>query len=134
MSDDKGKPRISFNNDRHARALRGSAEYRTAYENRRLIAEVAIAVKGMREGAGLTQQQLANAIGSSQPTIARLERGLDQRVPRFDLLQRIAWALNKQLKWVFADRAEGMPLVEVARTPRQRRAAADNKESRAQEK
>jgi len=119
---EKGKARISFSNDRHAKALKGSAEYRETYENRRLIAEVAMAVKGMREGAGLTQQQLANAIGSSQPTIARLERGLDQRVPRWDLLRRIAWALNKQLKWVFAERSEGTPLVEVASSRRQRRA------------
>jgi transcriptional regulator with XRE-family HTH domain len=89
--------------------------YRVAYETRRLIHEVALAVKSMRESAGLTQAQLAKAIGSSQPTIARLERGLDQRTPRWDLMKRIALALNKQLKWVFEDDTgnKNEPLVEV---------------------
>jgi len=44
----------------------------------------------MRMGAGLTQAQLATRIGTSQPTIARLQKGLDVRTPRWDTLQRIA--------------------------------------------
>ena len=53
------------------------------FEQRRLVHEVAIAVRSMRMGAGLTQAQLAKRIGTSQPTIARLEKGLDVRTPRW---------------------------------------------------
>src|SRR5216683_1354790 len=56
------------------------------FEQRRLVHEVAIAVRSMRMGAGLTQAQLAKRIGTSQPTIARLEKGLDVRTPRWDTL------------------------------------------------
>src|SRR5437660_10800292 len=108
----KRKARIAVGDVGHARDM-ANPVYRAAYENRRLIAEVALAVKSMRESAGLTQLQLANAIGSSQPTIARLERGLDQRTPRWDLVRRIGLALGKQLKWVFANPTDDAPLVEV---------------------
>lgn len=109
----KRKARIAVGDAGHARDM-ASPVYRAAYENRRLIAEVALAVKSMRESAGLTQAQLAKAIGSSQPTIARLERGLDQRTPRWDLVRRIGLALGKQLKWVFANpKDDDGSLVEV---------------------
>ena len=98
-----------------------SPGYRAAYENRRLIHEVAIAVRGMRESAGLTQQQLANAIGTSQPTIARLERGTDQRLPRWDLMRRIGLALGCQLKLVFMRTDKQGDLVEVEGRARARR-------------
>lgn len=129
----KNKARISMGDPGHVRDMADNPSYRAAYENRRLIHEVAIAVRGMREAARLTQEQLANAIGSSQPVIARLERGLDQRVPRFDLLRRIGLVLGKQLKWVFDEATEETtPLVEVAPPSKQRRAA--EKESRPEEK
>ena len=72
---------------------------------RRLIHEVAFAVRSMRASAGLTQAELAKRIRSSQPAIARLEKGLDQRTPQFDMLQRIAGALGRQLKLVFQPEA-----------------------------
>lgn len=80
-------------------------EFRHHFFQRRLIHEVAIAVRGMRASAGLTQAELAKRIGSSQPAIARLEKGLDQRTPQFDTLQRIAAALGRQLKLVFQPEA-----------------------------
>ncbi len=110
----KGKARVTVGDARHAKAMENPV-YRVAYENRRLIQEVAHAVRSMRESTGLTQQQLATAIDSSQPTIARLERGLDQRVPRWDLLRRIGLVLGKQLKWVFEDATgAGQELVRVS--------------------
>src|SRR5438105_15635616 len=63
--------------------------------------------------AGLTQAQLATRIGTSQPTIARLEKGLDVRTPRWDTLQRIARALGRQLKLKFAAPSDDDELVEV---------------------
>jgi DNA-binding XRE family transcriptional regulator len=115
MAKKKAKARIAVGDPGHDRDMKKPI-YRAAYENRRLIQQVALKVRSMREGRGLTQEQLAKLIGSSQPTIARLERGLDQRVPRWDLLRRIGLALGKQLKWVFADPPEdsdGEELVEV---------------------
>jgi DNA-binding XRE family transcriptional regulator len=86
-----------------------SPEFRGHYERRRLIHEVALAVRRMREDAGVTQGQLAKAIGTSQPMIARLEKGLDQRTPRWDTLNRIARALGRQLRLTFEERIPGAP-------------------------
>src|SRR6266704_4638836 len=97
------------------------------FEQRRLVHEVAIAVRSMRMGAGLTQAQLAKRIGTSQPTIARLEKGLDVRTPRWDTLQRIASALGRQLRLKFAASSDDEELVEVeepVRLHRKNRAAA----------
>ncbi len=96
-----------------ARRLR-DPEFAHHFGQRRLIHEVARAVRSMREGADLTQAELAKAIGTSQPTIARLERGLDQRAPRWDTLNRIALALGRQLRLTFVEDAEAIgPLVVV---------------------
>ena len=97
-----------------------SPRFRRAFEQRRIIHEVALAVKGMRQAAGLTQAQLAKRIGASQPMIARIEKGLDQRTPQFDTLQRIASALGRQLKLVFSMPTEEPVIVEFER-PRRRR-------------
>jgi len=91
------------------------------FEQRRIVHEVAVAVRGMRMGAGLTQAQLATRIGTSQPTIARLEKGLDVRTPRWDTLQRIARALGRQLKLKFAAPSDDDELVEVEQPFRLRR-------------
>ncbi len=58
-------------------------EFRGHFEQRRLVHDLAIVVRSMREQAGLTQAQLAKMVGVSQPMIARMERGLDQRTPRW---------------------------------------------------
>jgi DNA-binding XRE family transcriptional regulator len=106
------------------RAQLADPEVRHAFEQRRLIHEVAIAVRGMRASAGITQAELARRIGTSQPTIARLERGLDVRTPRWDTLQRIARALGRQLKLRFEPRGGAETLVEVARGPPARKSGA----------
>jgi len=97
------------------------SKVRHHFEQRRLVHEVAIAVRSMRMGAGLTQAQLAKRIGTSQPTIARLEKGLDVRSPRWDTLQRIASALGRQLRLKFVASGNGEELVEVEAPPRRQR-------------
>ncbi|HEY6220999.1 MAG TPA: helix-turn-helix domain-containing protein [Candidatus Eisenbacteria bacterium] len=92
-------------------------EFRQAYEQRRLVHEVAIVVRSMREQAGLTQAQLAKMVGVSQPMIARMERGLDQRTPRWETLRKIGLALGKQLKLSFVEADGDEPLVEVDGMP-----------------
>lgn len=52
-------------------------------------------VRTEREAAGLTQAELADAIGTSQPAIARLEAGGVN--PSLDTLARVAQALGLEL-------------------------------------
>ena len=88
-------------------------EFRRTYEARMVVAEVAMAVRRMREEAGLTQAQLAALIGVKQPMIARLERGSDQRTPRWDVLRRVGLALGKQLVLAFVSSRRAQPLVQI---------------------
>lgn len=112
-------PQRGINGDVFLAAQLTEPEFRHAFEQRRLIHEVALAVKGMRQAAGLTQAELAKRIGASQPMIARIEKGLDQRTPQFDTLQRIATALGRQLKLVFSLPAKAADRVEIE-SPRRR--------------
>jgi DNA-binding XRE family transcriptional regulator len=78
-----------------------SPTFRYHYEQRRLVAEVALAVRAMRKQAGLTQRQLAKLVRVSQPMIARVEKGVGQRTPGWDLLRKISIALGRQMRLSF---------------------------------
>jgi DNA-binding XRE family transcriptional regulator len=67
--------------------------------------------------AGLTQARLAKMVGVSQPMIARMERGLDQRTPRWETLRKVGLALGKQLKLSFVEADGDETLVEVHGMP-----------------
>lgn len=54
-------------------------------------------VRAARQAAGLTQKQLAQRIGVSQPRIAELERGEGSQGPTISLLARVAQACGKKL-------------------------------------
>jgi ribosome-binding protein aMBF1 (putative translation factor) len=73
------------------------AEFSFYFEREKSISEIARLVRDARLKAGLTQAQLAKKAQSSQVVIARLESGVDQRVPSLDLLERIATALKAKL-------------------------------------
>jgi transcriptional regulator with XRE-family HTH domain len=89
---------------------------------RRFVSEVAAAVRNMRTSAGLTQEQLAQLVGTSQPTIGRLENGIVARTPQWDTLRRIATALGWHLKLVFTEPARSSSFVQVdAPSPKRRR-------------
>lgn len=60
-------------------------------------ADVAQLIYEARIKAGLTQQQLAEMIGTKQPVIARLEDA-DYEGHSLSMLQRIARALNQRLE------------------------------------
>jgi ribosome-binding protein aMBF1 (putative translation factor) len=60
-------------------------------------AQVARMIHDARTAAGLTQQELADRIGTKQPVIARLEDG-DYEGHSLTMLQRIAAALDKRLE------------------------------------
>ena len=102
-----------------ARDLKDPAA-RAAFATRRLIHEIALHVRSMREAAHLTQAELAERVGTKQPAIARLERS-EQHAPQWELLARIATALGRQLRLVFDEPDDEAPLVRV---PRRRRAGA----------
>lgn len=53
-------------------------------------------VRELRIGAGLSQRALARLAGTSQPAIARYERGV--ATPAWETLERLAAACGRQLK------------------------------------
>jgi DNA-binding XRE family transcriptional regulator len=78
----------------------GDAEHLAVLEEERANAEIARVIVEMRTQAGLTQQQLAELIGTSQPTIARLEDA-DYEGHSLGMLRRIAHALNMRIELRF---------------------------------
>jgi transcriptional regulator with XRE-family HTH domain len=92
-------------------------EFRLHYEQRLLVHEVALTVRTLRERAGLTQAELAKKIGSTQPSIARIEKSVGYSTPQWETLFKIASATGKQLKLSFFDRDETEPRVELDGLP-----------------
>jgi transcriptional regulator with XRE-family HTH domain len=74
-------------------------EYREEYERLAPEFELARALIAARGGAGLTQAQLAERMGTTQSAIARLESGRTQ--PTTATLQRLARATGTRLKIAF---------------------------------
>lgn len=60
-------------------------------------AQVSMTIYDIRKQAGLTQSQLAEAIGTTQSVIARLEDA-DYEGHSLSMLTRIASALNQKLE------------------------------------
>ena len=81
-----------------------------------------------RRRAGLSQRQLAAATGVAQPTIARIERGLE--TPRVDTLDRLLRACGDALEavplaGVGIDRSVIRELLRLTPAERARRAVQD---------
>ena len=72
-------------------------EFRVELDRARLRVAIARAIKQARELAGLTQAELARALGLQQSAIGRLESLRDQRLPSVELLLRISAATRKRL-------------------------------------
>jgi DNA-binding XRE family transcriptional regulator len=70
-------------------------EFAEAYDLERERLQIAHRVKALREQKAMTQAELAQLIGTKQPSIARLEAG--NYWPRIDMLEKIARALGAQL-------------------------------------
>lgn len=71
-------------------------EFQAAYAERRLELEVAAMICALRRKRGVSQQELADLLGTKQSAIARLEGGAENiTVTR---LQKIAGALGAQVK------------------------------------
>ncbi len=78
-----------------------NAEFAQEYEKQLLINEISKLIVKLRQTAHLTQKELADKAGTTQPVIARLESGNDTRVPSLELLARIAYASNSKLHLSF---------------------------------
>src|SRR5260363_243011 len=76
------------------------AEFKQHFQRELLINEIAKLILQLRQRATLTQKELAYKAKTTQPVIARLEKGSDSRVPSLELLTRIATAANAKLKLV----------------------------------
>lgn len=72
-------------------------EFKILLDKARLRVAIARQIKIAREKAGLTQSELADAIGISQPMIGRLEGLKDKRLPSIELLVKIASITRKKL-------------------------------------
>ena len=70
--------------------------YTTAYAEAGWAMELAELVYKTRTEAGLTQTQLADAMGTSQSAVAAWENGA--RVPGVEALERLARACGKHLR------------------------------------
>ena len=82
-----------------ARAWSEDPEYRAAYDALEGEFALASAMIEARAAAGMTQQQVAEAMGTTQAVIARLESG--QVMPSSRTLQRFAEATGTRLRISF---------------------------------
>jgi ribosome-binding protein aMBF1 (putative translation factor) len=85
-------------NDLHRKWMKNK-EYRKAYEDLAPEFALAHAVIGARVTAGLTQEQLAQRMETTQSVIARLEGGRTR--PSTQTLERLAAATGTRLKISF---------------------------------
>lgn len=92
--------------DLHARWMRDDPEYRAAYGASEEEFTLAAALIGARAAAGLTQEELARRMGTSQAQIARMESG--RYLPSSRTLQRLAEATGTRLRVVFV-RSDQLP-------------------------
>ena len=80
-------------------------DFRPMVEEEKLNARVAQMIHDARRAAGLTQKELAELVGTRQPTIARLEDA-DYEGHSLTMLRRIAEALHQQLDIRFVPQDE----------------------------
>lgn len=72
-------------------------EFKILLDKARLRVAIARQIKIAREEAELSQSELAEALGMSQPMIGRLEGLTDSRLPSIELLAKIASITKKKL-------------------------------------
>ena len=73
-------------------------EFQLAYEETKIHLKIARLLEDMRLKSGLTQTELAKRAGVSQPMIARLERGDQDRIPT---INKIFSCLGYEVDLVF---------------------------------
>ncbi len=71
-----------------------SDEFRMAFDEHRFYLQVAHLISGLRAKTGISQAELADRAGVSQPMMARLESGDSRRTPTFDTIFKVLKALG----------------------------------------
>jgi DNA-binding XRE family transcriptional regulator len=79
------------------RYIAGDAKREAEYEEEVINAEIARKIYDLRTKAGLTQQELADRVGTSKSAICRLEDA-DYEGHSLSMLKRIAEALDKRVE------------------------------------
>jgi len=87
----------------HGRYVKGDPERKASVESERVNAEVARLLYDRRTEAGLSQQELADRVGTTQSVISRLEDA-DYDGHSLTMLTRIAEALKQKLTVVMTAR------------------------------
>lgn len=90
---------------------RGSAAYREESQRTAPYEQIARVVIGRRAELGLTQQELASRMGTSQAAISRIERGQHGTSGR--MLARLAAALEIESMTGFEDSPAEKPVPEI---------------------
>ena len=85
--------------DLHKKWLK-EPKYKKAYDALEVEFVLASAVMDVRNRAGLTQEELARKMGTTQPVVARLESGRTR--PSIRTLERLAAATGSRLLISFA--------------------------------
>ncbi len=93
--------RVDWNEVKSER--RGGDARRRGYQDAKESFELGSRVRTERERRGLTQAELAERMGTTQPTVARLEAG--GVTPSLDTLHRVADALGLELVVDFREEA-----------------------------
>jgi ribosome-binding protein aMBF1 (putative translation factor) len=86
------------------RYVKDNPERRASVDAERLNAEIARLIYTLRSEAGLTQEQLAERVGTTQSVISRLEDS-DYDGHSLSMLNRIAEAFQKKLSVVMTAKA-----------------------------
>ena len=103
-----------------ARHVGDDPRHRRMVEEGMVYAEMAQAIYDARNEAGLTQQKLADMVGTTQSAIARLE-DFDYNGHSLSMVQRVAEALGRRVE---------VKLVPLKRAPRRTAASAVRPASR----
>ena len=93
--------------------VKGSQERQASLEEERVNAQVAQMIYELRTDAGLTQNELARMIGTTQSVISRLEDA-DYEGHSLSILRRIAKALDQELTVVMTPRTREFRVVRDA--------------------
>ena len=93
--------------------VKGSPERLASLEEERVNAQVAQMIYELRTDAGLTQDELARMIGTTQSVISRLEDA-DYEGHSLSILRRIAKALDQELTVVMTPRTREFRVVRDA--------------------
>lgn len=78
-------------------------DFKKEYEEYDLAFEIGMMVKEARVYKGMTQGELAQSVGSKQPSIARLEKG--EALPSIRFLRNIASALQTEFPIIINSRS-----------------------------